>query len=177
MITHTCYTYTDVTHFAIHIDYMSGLTCFSFSYADMAEVPSFFSRKKPNLGEDVSLKPGSSKKGASFLAPQKQLIKPDTVVEETRQSKKLRASKKHNPSQPTSMASRVLGDIGDTVISDEELKQWRAKLESEKDVWILKASCEMLVHNMDRDDAKAAQETRLSTLEKENSQLKKDSKK
>lgn len=75
------------------------------------------------------------------------------------------------------MASRVLGDIGDTVISDEELKQWRAKLESEKDAWILKASCEMLVHNMDRDDAKAAQETRLSTLEKENSQLKKDSKK
>lgn len=89
MITHTCYTYTDVTHFAIHIDYMSGLTCFPFSYADMAEVPSFFSRKKPNLGEDASLKPGSSKKGASFLAPQKQLIKPDTVVEETRQARNI----------------------------------------------------------------------------------------
>ena len=144
--------------------------------AGMAEVPSFFSRKKPNLGEDASLSPGFPKRGASNRVFQKPPSKLDTVSTGTPRSKKPRVSKKHNPAQPSSLASRVLGDIGDTVLSDNEVQAWRAKLDSEKDDWILKASCEMLIHNMDRDDAKAAQEARLSNLEKENSQLKREAK-
>lgn len=46
-------------------------------------------------------------------------------------------------------------------MSEEELKAWRAKSEEEKDAWLLKTSCEMLVHNLDRDDAREAQGTRL----------------
>ena len=70
-----------------------------------------------------------------------------------------------------------MGEIGASIVSDDELRVWRAKSDFEKDAWILKTSSEMLVHNMDRDSAKAAQETRLTNLEKEISQLKKDAKK
>ena len=70
-----------------------------------------------------------------------------------------------------------MGEIGASIVSDDELRVWCAKSDFEKDAWILKTSSEMLVHNMDRDSAKAAQETRLTNLEKEISQLKKDAKK
>ena len=128
-------------------------------------------------GEGASPKPSSSKWGASVLVPQKQSDKSDPTPEETRVPKKVRAGKRQNTSQSTSLAARALGEIGESIVSDDELRAWRAKSDTEKDAWILKASCEILVHNMDRDDAKVAQETRLSNLEKENSQLKKDSKK
>lgn len=144
----------------------------------MAEVPAFFSRKKPNLGEDALLKASSSKQGAPHHCPAKQADKTrDTVPEEHRVNKKLRAAKRQNLPHSTSAAAKFLGHVGDTVISDEELWAWRAKFEEDKDAWILKASCEMLIHNMDRDDAKAVQDTRLSYLENENSHLKKDFKK
>ena len=89
--------------------------------------------------------------------------------------KKQRAANKQHSS--TSLSARALGEIGASIASDDELRSWRAKSESDKDAWILKASCEMLVHNMDRENAKVAQETRLSNLEKDVSQLKKEAKK
>lgn len=143
----------------------------------MANVPTFLQRTILNTGEGASSKPSGSKRGASELGAPKQGDKPDPALESSRGPKKLRVTKKQTPSQSTSLSTRALGEIGASIASDEELRAWRAKSDSEKDEWILKASCEMLVHNMDRENARTAQGTRLQTLEKEISTLKKDAKK
>ena len=139
----------------------------------MANIPTFLQRTKFVAGEGASSQPVGTKRGASVLDASKQGDKSAPASEKL---KKLRASKKHL-SQSTDLSSRALGQIGASIASDEELKAWRAKSELEKDEWIFKASCEMLVHNMDRENAKTAQGTRLATLEKEISSLKKDAKK
>ena len=151
------------------------LTCFHCFHADMANVPTFLNRTKLNTGEGASSQPLGSKRGASFLDSQKQGDKTNPSLEESRGPKKHRAVKKQQSS--TSLSTKALGEIGASIASDDELRAWRAKSDADKDAWILKASCEMLVHNMDRENAKVAQETRLSNLEKEISQLKKEAKK
>ena len=143
----------------------------------MTNVPTFLNRTKLNTGEGASSQPSGSKQGVSVLDTQKQGDKANPTLEDSRGPKKQRAAKKQHLSQSTSLSTRALGEIGASIASDEELRAWRAKSEFDKDAWILKASCEMLVHNMDRENAKVAQETRLSNLEKEVSQLKKEAKK
>ena len=143
----------------------------------MANVPTFLNRTKLNLGEGASSQPSGSKRGAPGHDVPKQGDKHDLVLEDSRDPKKRRAVKKGGALSSTSLSSRALGEIGASIASDEELRAWRAKSDSEKDEWILKASCEMLVHNMDRENAKTAQGTRLSNLEKEVSSLKKEAKK
>ena len=140
----------------------------------MANIPTFLQRTKFDSGEGASSQPAGTKRGASVLDAAKQGDKSAPASEKL---KKLRATKRQNLSQSTDLSSRALGQIGASIASDEELKAWRAKSESEKDEWILKASCEMLVHNMDRENAKTAQGTRLQNLEKEISNLKKEAKK
>ena len=149
----------------------------SHLFADMANVPTFLQRTKLNLGEGASSQPSGSKRGAPGLDVPKQGDRPDPTLEDSRDPKKRRAVKKQQTLSSNSLSSRALGEIGASIASDEELRAWRAKSDSEKDEWILKASCEMLVHNMDRENAKTAQGARLSNLEKEVSSLKKDAKK
>ena len=139
----------------------------------MTNVPAFFNRTKLNTGEGASAQPSGSKRGAPALDTQKLGDKANPTLEDSRVPKKQRVLKKQSSS---GLSTRALGEIGASNASDDELRAWRAKSEADKDAWILKASCEMLVHNMDRENAKVAQETRLSNLEKEVSQLKKDAK-
>ena len=143
----------------------------------MANIPTLLQRTKLNSGEGASSQPSASKRGGPGLDTSKQGDRPDPALEDSRGPKKQRATKRQNTSQSTSLSTRAPGEIGASIVSDDELRAWRAKSEADKDAWILKASCEMLVHNMDRANVKVAQETRLSNLEKEISQLKKDSKK
>ena len=143
----------------------------------MTSVPTFLQRTKLNSGEGASSQPSTSKRGAPGLDIPKQGERPDPALEDSRGPKKQRATKRQNIPPSTSLSSRALGEIGASIASDDEQRAWRAKSDSEKDEWILKASCEMLVHNMDRENAKAAQGTRLLNLEKEISLLKKEAKK
>ena len=105
----------------------------------MTSIPTFLQRTKLNSREGASSQPSASKRGAPGLDVQKQGDRPDPALEDSRGPKKQRATKRQNISQSTSLSSRALGEIGASIVSDDELRAWRAKSDSEKDVWILKA--------------------------------------
>lgn len=154
---------------------------FFFQLAEGGASP--FSRKKSQakgaLPEGKGA-PSHNKSASTTSAPLSSQtappLPPSTVEKEKHASKKQKTGVEKAKDAPSSEASAVyqyFGGIGDIVTSPEELSVWTGKTDAEKDLFLLKASAEMLVHHMDREAHKARQEKRMADLEKEVKDLKK----
>lgn len=121
----------------------------------MTGVPSLFSRKR-NYSKGA---PADSKGASSQVTPTpppktKIALPPPSTTREEQPLKRQKVTPGKKGASSTTIRSVVyhyFDGVGDIVATPEELSSWTGKTPEEKKIFMLKASAEMLVHQMDRE--------------------------